>query len=166
MPIRTDKPNLDNFIKKADTEIREEPGRDFSQRDKRFLLRSPFGFWYELEADKPQEGLPVIKVSFLWNKGDANMPGFAQMFRVAEGFYNIQLSMVGALMEQARGMQAYWSNLFGSMTELTQPFRAVFQSGSGGRETRGASADTIVKNPPPTTNMSRTPQGHPRTLKK
>lgn len=156
MPIKTDKPNLENFIRKTQTRKPEEVEGDFGQRGKRFLLRSPFGLWYELEADTPRDGVPVIKVSFFWDRGAGNSPYFSNVLGVVERFYDIQLGMVGALMEQARQMQTYWSGLFGSMTEFMKPFHA-FQTGPGDRGTHNSVTQTGLPEFPSQPESSQAP---------
>ena len=40
------------------------------------------------------------------------MTDFDQLVRIAEGFYNIQLKMLGATLRQAKGVQAFWIGVF------------------------------------------------------
>ena len=54
MPIKTDKPDIESFIRK--TEIPKEPRLDQDQGEKTFLLRLPRDLWYELKMEALQEG--------------------------------------------------------------------------------------------------------------
>jgi len=55
MPIKTDKPDIENFIRKTDIpRVTKEVGQD--QAEKTFLLRLPRELWYELKMEALQEG--------------------------------------------------------------------------------------------------------------
>ena len=56
------------------------------------------------------------------------MINFDQLFRMVKSLYDIQLSMLGATMEQRRGVQACWDGVFKYMNELMKPF-LVCQTG-------------------------------------
>lgn len=69
------------------------------------------------------------------------MTDFDQLLRIAEGFYNIQLKMLGATLKQAKGVQAFWIGVFRYMNEVTRPF-LVFQTGFEQRKKQ--SVTTVV----------------------
>ena len=54
--MKTVKPDIESFIRKADTPIPKETEHDQGQGEKTFLLRFPKELWYELKMEALREG--------------------------------------------------------------------------------------------------------------
>jgi len=61
MAIKTEKPDIESFIRKTEAPIPKEIERDQGQGEKTFLLRFPEELWYELKMEALQEGKTLHK---------------------------------------------------------------------------------------------------------
>lgn len=59
MPIKTDKPDIESFVRKDETPAPKEPKHEGQGKDKTFLLHLPYDLWYRLKMEALQEGKPL-----------------------------------------------------------------------------------------------------------
>ena len=93
------------------------------------------------------------------------MINFDQLFRMVKSLYDIQLSMLGATMEQRKGVQACWDGVFKYVNELMKPF-LVCQTGLWNREDQIPVARTIARQPQDSATRSPAPTRMPRVRAK